>query len=74
MKFICYIFLHFLSVTVYGFNLEWLKFCFTALLAGICATVNLRIQAIKQSRYKAGSKQDIHLKDAIFALSWGAQQ
>ena len=30
------------------------KFCFTALLEGICATLNLRIQALRLHRYKAG--------------------
>ena len=32
---------------VYSFNLECLIFRFTALLDGICATLNLRIQALK---------------------------
>ena len=39
-----------LTTTVYSFNLE----CFTALLEGICAALILCIQALEQSRYKAG--------------------
>ena len=39
-----------MHITVYGFILE----CFTALLEGICAALILCIQALEQSRYKAG--------------------
>ena len=35
------------SHTAYGLNLGLLKFCFTALLEGICATLNLGIQKLK---------------------------
>ena len=36
--------------TVYGFNLE----CSTALLKGMCATLNARIQALKLNHIEAG--------------------
>ena len=41
------------TCTLYSFNLECLKFRFTALQEGIVATLNLRIQALKGGRYKA---------------------
>ena len=40
-----------LYILLYGFSLECLKFHFTALLEGICATLNLRIRALKLHRY-----------------------
>ena len=46
-----------------------LKFRFTALTEGICASLNSRIQALKLNRIHAG----FYLKDVILALSLGAQ-
>ena len=47
------------------------KFRFTALLEGICATLNLHIQAPKLYIYYY---IDIYLKDVILVLSWGAKK
>ena len=55
--------------TVYGFNLEYQKFCFTALLADICSTYNSHIQALKLYIYYYIG---IHSKNVILALRWGA--
>ena len=43
----------------------------TALLEGICATLNLRIQALKLYIYY---NKDIYLQDVILALSWRAEK
>ena len=51
------------TYTVYGFNLECLKFRFIFLLEGICATLNLHIQALKKTKK---TKQDIYLKDIFW--------
>ena len=51
-----------ISVTVHGFNLER----FTALLEGICVTLNLHIQALKLYIYYY---IDIYLKDVILTLA-----
>ena len=53
---------------LYSKLLQWY---FTALLVGICATLNLRIQALKKEN--PDTNQDIHMKDIILALSWGAK-
>ena len=51
-------------------NLECLKFCFKALLEGICATFNLCIQAkMLYIHYYI----NIYLKDVIFVQSLEAQ-
>ena len=41
-----------------------------SLLEGICAILDLPIQALKQVR---DTKQDIYLEDVTLALSWGAK-
>ena len=50
--------------TVYGFNLEYYKFHSTALVEGICATLNSLLQALKLYIYYY-INIDIYLKDAI---------
>ena len=57
--------------TVCNFNLECYEFRFTALLEGICATLNSHIQALKLYIYYY---IDIYLKDAILALSRGVRK
>ena len=57
--------------TIYSFNLVCSNFRFAALPEGICATLNLHIQAVKLYIYYS---IDIHLKDVIFALSWEARK
>ena len=49
-------------------HLDLSYFCCTDLFEGICATLNLRIQALKLYIY---NYIDINLKDVILALSWG---
>ena len=54
--------------TVYSFNLECLKFRFTALMEGICTTLNLHIQALFIDT------KDIYLKDIFLALTGSAKK
>ena len=55
--------------TLYDFKMECKFFSFRALRVGICATLNLCIQALKLYIYHY---VDIYLKDVILELSWGA--
>ena len=47
------------------------SFCFTALLVGICATINLRIQAVNICIHYY---IDMYLNDVMLVLSWGARK